>query len=247
MLSLQCFVDKCLRYVPDGKGIKTSSSELCDTELTFQKVCVLPHSTLRRTNTCIQSSAATASCLSGYPNERGWMSGKHVTHLSSYTQNEYSHTPASAQVAVDKTMQTKRSIKTHAYLSFHICVNTNNKYRSSKTVRVHWRRGSQVGEESNQSIFLKEGCHLFDPLRFSHFHNPNSITMFPCAPFSDIQALEHEFPNMHFPAITNDLPIYFVFDHIANRFNNSFSILKKLVFLLRKETCFISVKHIWIL
>ena len=32
--------------VSDGKGIKTLSSELCDTEPSFQKVCVLPHSTL---------------------------------------------------------------------------------------------------------------------------------------------------------------------------------------------------------
>ena len=32
--------------VSDGKGIKTLSSELCDTEPAFQKVCVLPHSTL---------------------------------------------------------------------------------------------------------------------------------------------------------------------------------------------------------
>ena len=33
--------------VPDRKGIKSLSSELCDTEPTFQKVCVLPHSTLK--------------------------------------------------------------------------------------------------------------------------------------------------------------------------------------------------------
>ena len=32
--------------VSDGKGIKSLSSELCDTEPAFQKVCVLPHSTL---------------------------------------------------------------------------------------------------------------------------------------------------------------------------------------------------------
>ena len=32
--------------VPDGKGIKSFSLELCDTEPTFQKVCVLSHSTL---------------------------------------------------------------------------------------------------------------------------------------------------------------------------------------------------------
>ena len=29
--------------------------------------------------------------------------------------------------------------------------------------------------------------------------------MFPCAPFSDIQAMKHEFPNMYFSAIINDL------------------------------------------
>ena len=35
--------------------------------------------------------------------------------------------------------------------------------------------------------------------------------MFPCAPFSDIYALKHEIPNLYFPAIVNDLHLYFVF------------------------------------
>ena len=35
--------------------------------------------------------------------------------------------------------------------------------------------------------------------------------MFPYAPFSDIQALRHEFQNLYFPTIVNDLHLYFVF------------------------------------
>ena len=35
--------------------------------------------------------------------------------------------------------------------------------------------------------------------------------MFPCDPFSDIQALKHEFPNLYLPAIVNGLHLYFVF------------------------------------
>ena len=35
--------------------------------------------------------------------------------------------------------------------------------------------------------------------------------MFPRAPFSDIQALKHEFPNLYVLAIVNDLHLYFVF------------------------------------
>ena len=32
-----------------------------------------------------------------------------------------------------------------------------------------------------------------------------------CTPFSDTQALKHEFPNLYFPAIVHDLHLYFVF------------------------------------
>ena len=64
------------------------------------------------------------------------------------------------------------------------------------------------------------GFHVF-------FYNSNPIIMFPCAPFSDIQALGHEFPNLYFSAIVNDLHPYFVFGHIANKFNVILSILKE--------------------
>ena len=53
--------------------------------------------------------------------------------------------------------------------------------------------------------------------------------MFPCAPFFDIQTLGHEFPNLYFSAIVNDLHLYFVFGHIANKFNVILSILKKAI------------------
>ena len=36
--------------VSDRKGIESLSLELCDTEKAFQKVCVLPHSTLSPTD-----------------------------------------------------------------------------------------------------------------------------------------------------------------------------------------------------
>ena len=53
--------------------------------------------------------------------------------------------------------------------------------------------------------------------------------MFPYVPFSDIQALGHEFPNLYFSAIVNDLHLYFVFGHIANKFNIILSILKEVI------------------
>ena len=46
---------------------------------------------------------------------------------------------------------------------------------------------------------------------FTFFYNSNPFTIFPCAPFSDVQALGHEFPNLYFSAIVNDLHLYFVF------------------------------------
>ena len=56
------------------------------------------------------------------------------------------------------------------------------------------------------STGLKEGCHLLTHNGFHVFYNSNPITMFPCAPFSDIQALGHEFPNLYFSAIVTFLP-----------------------------------------
>ena len=53
--------------------------------------------------------------------------------------------------------------------------------------------------------------------------------MFPCVPFSDIEAMKHEFPNLYFPAIVNDLHLYFCLDHIANTFTQILSILKKAI------------------
>ena len=53
--------------------------------------------------------------------------------------------------------------------------------------------------------------------------------MFLCAPFSDIQALGHEFPNLYFSAIVSDLHLYFVFGHIASKFNVIVSILKEVI------------------
>ena len=61
------------------------------------------------------------------------------------------------------------------------------------------------------ALILKEGCHLLTHNGFHVFYNSNPITTFPCAPFSDIQALGHEFPNLYFSAIVNDLHLYFVF------------------------------------
>ena len=58
---------------------------------------------------------------------------------------------------------------------------------------------------------LKEGCHLFDTTVFTFFLNSNPITMFLRAPFSDIQALKHDFPNLYIFAIVNYLHLYFVF------------------------------------
>ena len=59
VLSFLCFVDKCSSYLPDGKGIKSLSSELCDAEVRtnfpkgmrltslyptfFAKFCVFQH------------------------------------------------------------------------------------------------------------------------------------------------------------------------------------------------------------
>ena len=65
--------------------------------------------------------------------------------------------------------------------------------------------------------------------------------MFPCAPFSNIQALGHEFPNLYFSAIVNDLHLYFVFGHIiyfANKFNVIFSILKEVTIFPEKGDLF---------
>ena len=62
--------------------------------------------------------------------------------------------------------------------------------------------------------------------------------MFPCAPFSDIQALGHEFPNLYFSAVVNDLHLYFVFGHIANKFNAIPSILKEVIIFLEKGDLF---------
>ena len=62
--------------------------------------------------------------------------------------------------------------------------------------------------------------------------------MFPCAPFSDIQGLGHEFPNLYFSAIVNDLHLYFVFGHIANKFNVILSILKEVIIFPEKGDLF---------
>ena len=58
--------------------------------------------------------------------------------------------------------------------------------------------------------------------------------MFPCAPFFDIQALGHEFPNLYFSAIVNDLHLYFVFCHFANKFNVNLSILNEVIIFPEK-------------
>ena len=62
--------------------------------------------------------------------------------------------------------------------------------------------------------------------------------MFPCAPFSDIQALGHEFPNLCFSAIVNDLHLYFVFCHIANQLNVILSILNEVIIIPEKGDLF---------
>ena len=62
--------------------------------------------------------------------------------------------------------------------------------------------------------------------------------MFACAPFSDIQALGHEFPNFYFSAIANDLHLYFVFGHIANKFNVILSVLKEVIIFPEKPGLF---------
>ena len=62
--------------------------------------------------------------------------------------------------------------------------------------------------------------------------------MFPCAPFSDIQALGHEFPNLYFSGIVNDLHLYFVFGHIANKFNAILSILREVIIFPEKGDLF---------
>ena len=62
--------------------------------------------------------------------------------------------------------------------------------------------------------------------------------MFPCVPFSDIQALGHEFPNLYFSAIVDDLHIYFVFGHIVNQFNVILSILKEVIIFHEKGDLF---------
>ena len=67
--------------------------------------------------------------------------------------------------------------------------------------------------------------------------------MFPCAPFFDIQALKHEFPNLYFPAVVKALHIYF--GHIAN-LTTAYQFWRKLLVFLRKATYFILVNEIWI-
>ena len=62
--------------------------------------------------------------------------------------------------------------------------------------------------------------------------------MFPSAPFSDIQALGHEFPNLYFSAIVYDLYLYFVFGHITIKFNVILSILKEVVIFPEKGDLF---------
>ena len=64
--------------------------------------------------------------------------------------------------------------------------------------------------------------------------------MFPRAPFSDIQALKHESPNLYILAIVNDLHLYFVFffGHIANKFNDILSILKEVIIFPEKGDLF---------
>ena len=81
-------------------------------------------------------------------------------------------------------------------------------------------------------------CHLLTHNGFHVFYNSNPITMFHCAPFSDIQALGHDFPNFCFSAIVNDLHLYFVFGHIANKFNVILSIVKEVIIFPEKGDLF---------
>ena len=82
-------------------------------------------------------------------------------------------------------------------------------------------------------VFLTHnGFHVF------FFYNSNPITMFPCAPFYDIQALGHELPNWYFSAIVNDLHLYFVFWSFASKFNVIPSILKEVIIFPEKGDLF---------
>ena len=62
--------------------------------------------------------------------------------------------------------------------------------------------------------------------------------MFPYAPFSDIQTLGYEFPNLYFSVIVNDLHLYFVFGLIANKLSVILSILKEVIIFPEKGDLF---------
>ena len=72
------------------------------------------------------------------------------------------------------------------------------------------------------------------------------MTMFPCAPFSDIQALKQEFTNLYIPAIVNVCITILCLGHISNKINDIPSIWKKLLFFPRKVTYFVLTTQIWI-
>ena len=78
---------------------------------------------------------------------------------------------------------------------------------------------------------MHDGFHVF-------FYSINPITMFPCAPFSDIQALKHEFPNLYFPASSMICISVLCFDHIANISNDILSILKELIIFPENDDLF---------
>ena len=84
--------------------------------------------------------------------------------------------------------------------------------------------------------------------RFSRFYNSNSITLFPRAPFSDIKALKHEFPNLYVCTCHRKwfASLFRVSVILPVNLTTSFQFWRKLLFFLRKVTYFVFAKHIWI-
>ena len=68
--------------------------------------------------------------------------------------------------------------------------------------------GSWMFLSARFQIFLGRVPPFWHITVFHVFYNSNPITMFPCAPFSDIQDMKREFPNLYFPAIVNHLHLY---------------------------------------
>ena len=107
-----------------------------------------------------------------------------------------------------------------------------------------WRMPKQILISS----FYGKGATFLTHNGFHVFYNCNPIAMFPCAPFSDIQALKHEFQNLYLLSCHHTwfTSLFCVSDKLSINVTTSFQFWIKLLFFLRKETYLVLAKQIWI-